>query len=109
MRLPRMTTRRWMVAVSIVAVGLGAWILITRSRSYADLAAWHADRENEVRRVAEAFEGGQFDADIWRDALALARRSRRLIAYHSALRRKYVLASRRPWLPVEPDPPKPSP
>jgi hypothetical protein len=70
MRLPRMTTRRWLVAVAIVAVGVGAWRLIMRSRSYAALAAFHADSEKECRRIAEAFEGGRFDADIWRDAIA---------------------------------------
>jgi hypothetical protein len=52
-----MTTRRWMVAVGIVAVIVAAGILTRRSRSYAALAAFHADRENECRRIVEAFEG----------------------------------------------------
>ena len=29
--------------------------------------------------------------------------------YHGAMRRKYERAARYPWLPVEPDPPEPSP
>jgi hypothetical protein len=36
-----------------------------------------------------------------------ASRLERLTAYHSQLRRKYEDAARRPWLPVEPDPPSP--
>jgi hypothetical protein len=31
----------------------------------------------------------------------------RAIAYHAAMQRKYEDAARRPWLPVEPDPPEP--
>jgi hypothetical protein len=107
MRLPRMTTRRWMVAVAIVAVGIGTWMLIERSRSYAALGSLHAESEKECRRIVEAFEGSRFDPVIWGEALALVRRSRKLLPYHAALRRKYERASRRPWLPVEPDPPEP--
>jgi hypothetical protein len=107
MRLPRMTTRRWMIAVAIVAIGFGALILVHRSRSYAALAALHADAENECRRIVEAAEGFALDAPIWRGWVTNARRSRRLLPYHAALRRKYDLASRRPWFAVEPDPPQP--
>jgi hypothetical protein len=107
MRLPRMTTRRWMVVVVIVAVVLGAGMLIQRSRSYASLASVHAESEKECWRIVQAFEGSRFDPVIWREALVHVRRSRRLFPYHAALRRKYELASRRPWLPVEADPPEP--
>jgi hypothetical protein len=105
MRLPWMTTRRWMAAV--VAVSLCAWMLIIRSRSFAALAVSHAEGEKESRRIVEASEGMRFDPTIWKDWIAYARRSRRLLLYHAALRRKYELASRRPWLSVEPDPPEP--
>jgi hypothetical protein len=102
-----MTMRRWMVAVAIVAVGFGTWILLKRSRSYAALGAFHAESEKECRRIVEAYEGSRFDAAIWKDWIAHVRRSRRLLPYHAALRRKYELAARRPWLPVESDPPEP--
>jgi len=36
-----------------------------------------------------------------------ATRMERAIAYHAAMQRKYEDAARRPWLPVEPDPPPP--
>ena len=32
-RIPRMTTRRWMVVVAVVAIGFALWILGVRSRS----------------------------------------------------------------------------
>ena len=36
-----------------------------------------------------------------------AQYNKRRLAYHTALRRKYMAAAARPWLPIEPDPPKP--
>src|SRR5262245_46523651 len=109
MRLSRMTTRQWMIAVAVVAVGVGAGMLIVRSRSYAALAALHAESEKECRRIVEADEGNRLDPAIWKDWIAYARRGRTRLLYHAALRRKYERASRRPWLPVEPDPPEPDP
>jgi hypothetical protein len=102
-----MTTRRWMIAVAVVAIGVGAWMLIMRSRSYAALATLYAESEKECRRIVEADEGNRLDAAIWKDWITYARRSRRLLLHHAALRRKYELASRQPWLPVVPDPPAP--
>jgi hypothetical protein len=107
MRLPRMTTRRWMIVVAITAVGFGTGLLIERSRSYAALCALHTDGEKECRRIVEAFEGNHLDPAIWRDAITFARRCRRLLPYHAALKRKYQRAARCPWLPVEPDLPMP--
>ena len=105
--LPRMTTRRWMIAVAIVGVGIGAGMLLVRSRRYAAVAAFHAQGEAECWRIIAADEGNRLDTAIWKDWLAYARRSRKLFLYHAALRRKYEWAARRPWLPVEPDPPEP--
>jgi hypothetical protein len=96
-----------MVAVEIVAVGFGTWMLIKKSRSYAALGAFHAQSEKECWRIVEAYEGSRLDAAIWEDFIAYVQRSRRLLPYHAALRRKYELASRHPWLPVEPDSPEP--
>jgi hypothetical protein len=36
-----------------------------------------------------------------------APRIEKVIAYHAAMQRKYEDATRRPWLPVAPDPPEP--
>ncbi len=70
MRLPRMTTRRWMIAVAVVAVVVGASMVIVRSRSYAALAAFHDESEKECWRIVEADEGNRFDAATWNDWIA---------------------------------------
>ncbi len=102
MRLPRMTTRRWMVAVAVVAVGVGALMFIVRSRSYSALAGLHAESDKECRRIVEADDGNRLDTAIWKDWIAYARRSRRLLLYHATLRRKYERASRGPGFPSSP-------
>ena len=72
----------------------------------AALAALHADGENECRRIVEAAEGIPLGL-LSGGTGPPTRRSRRLPPYHAVLRRKYDLASRRPWFAVEPDPPQP--
>ena len=85
MRLPRprFTVRRLMVAVAIVATVMAPGAILWR-RS-ADLA--RRGREHD-RRAAECA-------------------STYLSGYHERLAEKYATAARRPWLPVEPDPPEP--
>jgi hypothetical protein len=84
MRLPRMTTRRWMVAVAVAAVLMGASHL-----------AWL----NWVYQVAALTHGVEEEA-------ADAAMNRKTAEYHAALRRKYEHAARYPWLPVKADPPE---
>jgi hypothetical protein len=83
MRLPRMTTRRWMVAVAVAAVlsALGGE-LWRRSVAYSALADRYFGR-----------------AAIWSDTKKIDR--------DMALSDRYRRAARYPWLPVEPDPPEP--
>jgi hypothetical protein len=108
MRLPRMTTRGWMVAVAIVATGLWVSVLGARSYSYANRGGHHSLMEFHNRWIIEEYEAGRLFYSGPADQLARrADRCRRLIAYHATLRGKYELASRRPWLPVEPDTPEP--
>ena len=57
--IPRMTTRRWMVAVAVVAIGLTMWILVARSGSYAIHANYHGTREAKIRWIVEDYEAGQ--------------------------------------------------
>ncbi len=137
MRLLRMTTRRWMVVIAIVAIAFGAAIMRERSVAYrgkanryaleeAKVRTWgkHADQMTAVRkkelRDLEAFAegyGGRFRAD-WKPLIDPAIRSvslaseeaekcLRWAAHWGALRVKYERAARRPWLPLEPDPPRP--
>jgi hypothetical protein len=87
MRLPRMTTRRWMIAVAILAFLFGMADRSRRFSAIADLYDGHSEASvktpDERRRLA-----------LWN-------------AYNRAVCRKYRRAARHPWLPVEPDPPEP--
>jgi hypothetical protein len=87
MRLTRMTTRRWMVAVAVVAIFFG---LAERSRRFSEIADLH---------------DGQSEASV--TTPEERNRLTRWNAYNRAMCRKYRRAARYPWLPVEPDPPRP--
>jgi hypothetical protein len=87
MRLPRMTTRRWTIAVAVVALLLGAYVTWHRAVHFIRLAALHAAEAQMIRSSPSD--------------------DPRLADYHEGLARKYERASARPWLLVDPDPPEP--
>jgi hypothetical protein len=96
MRLPRMTTRRWMIDVVVVAMLVG-WIvgaewLRRRRDEFLSRARWHSE-------IVATWNAS------WRPAPSGA--TLRLMAHHGSLASKYRYAVRYPWLPVEPDPPAP--
>ncbi len=93
MRLPRMTTRRWMIAVAFVAAMMGWFALQRRAEQFQRLAASHG-------REAEVFRN---DMDMGISDPALIKR----LDYHEEMRRKYDRGVLYPWLLVAPDPPKP--
>jgi hypothetical protein len=103
MRLPRMTTRRWMLAVAVVALLMGI--------------VGEAIRELRLaRRYGEFARGYRFGLDLNRgERVAIpggfiqSAGSPRLADYYAEMYWKYERASRYPWLPVEPDPPPPEP
>jgi hypothetical protein len=109
MRLPRMTTRRWMVAVAVAAIGLGAWVLVVRSREYAVQAGNHGHHEAMCWLTIHAYEADPRSVTVSgpKPVEAIIDQSRRRAGYYAALKRKYEQAAHRPWLPVEPDPPPP--
>jgi hypothetical protein len=85
MRLPRMTTRRWMVVVVVASLLLGAFVTWRRAAHYMRLAAVHEHWAHLLRSTT----GPSADpkgAD-----------------HHERLARKYQRAAARPWLPIEPD------
>ena len=55
MRLPRMTKRRWMIAVAALSVALGGYREATRLKRIRDeylmRAAWHNAEETDYRRL----------------------------------------------------------
>jgi hypothetical protein len=127
MRLPRMTTRLWMLVVVAAILFLPlflaiAWFLSpeqVRLRALIDdynvRAEHHAALEREASRLSEISETSH--AIVMRHGHAthapvaqrpeLVPRYLELAKYYGALRRKYEEAALHPRLPVEPDPPQP--
>lgn len=138
LRWPRITTRRLMVLVAVAALALGAEMTRRRGEAFAEKAAEHAKAERAHRALAdsqdyaaarsrreseqEAAERAKVspnderhpegaDGALMQRAAMLAEEAkytREHAAFHEKLINKYQHAARYPWLPVEPDPPKPS-
>jgi hypothetical protein len=113
MRLPRMTTRRWMIAVVAIGLIIGAGVLLKQRRDYF-LALVQSHQKEVASSTARGnalksrFAGtpGMTVEEITR----LRGDYDRMVAradHHASLARKYEEAARHPWLPVEPDPPEP--
>ena len=137
MRLPRMTTRQWMMVVAEVGLLMGGQVgglrlmrsrevLLLHYRHHMRVLDWCAVQESAVRdssriydTITDLLEGRRGGLDM---QLGLVTRSRplfdadrptvarlhRITAYHTARARKYRWAANYPWLTVEPDPPKPN-
>ena len=111
MRLPRITTRRWMVAMAIAAVVLGAERMWQR---WAALRRRAADHEATSSVLALIRYRGEYPyCSLGIHDIPLVYNSEKAsihaacVLYHTRMLRKYRLAMLRPWLPVEPDPPGP--
>ncbi len=132
MPFPRMTTRRWMIAVAVVALalwtGITARTLYWNHARYREAAArwedmvrmnvavlqdaqWHWGIEQETMKRSPdlvALHGGREGQEtrirFWADE---ARRSERFGAYCKRMRLQYEHAARYPLPPVPPDPPPP--
>ena len=102
MRLPRMTTRRWMIAVAILAVGL-ATVAHHRGLGLRQRAAYHETIELEAATVGELALAAR-----WPKAAAQVRANAATRDRHARLKEKYWRAARYPWLPVGADPPEPA-
>ena len=90
MQFPRMTTRRWMVAVLITSVFLGGLVMLRRSAHFMRLAVLHEHTAHHLRSQT----GPSADPQG--------------VDHNERLARKYQRAAARPWLPVEPEPPEPN-
>jgi hypothetical protein len=100
MRLPRMTTRRWMIAVAVVALltGMAIELRLRRVRFHA-MAAHYRDKEFNPQFP--------YISITYKEWESLNRRWPSLRPHYVAMRKKYEFAERYPWLPVAPDPPEP--
>jgi hypothetical protein len=107
MRFPRMTIRRWMITVVVVAVAarcetLRHWWIHDRPFVELDRAIHAHEHAIEEQR----YRGVDVPTCFGPSMSAYARNPRRA-AHHARLKNKWQLAAARPWLPVEPDPPMP--
>jgi hypothetical protein len=121
---PRFTVRRLMIAVLIVAVGIGG------TREYQRLREVSREYNLRALRVGglEAFfrKGAALSHEEWaagrKETDRLGRESGwlvgyypepelcwRYIPYYETRRRNYERAARYPWLPVRPEPAPPAP
>ena len=98
MQLPRMTTRRWMVAIAIVGLVLGGAIGEYRLKRRRDAFLDRARNEEWWVQTHTGQLSGQMGSPS--EGLLLE-----AIDYEAAMVRKYERAARFPWLPVERDPP----
>jgi hypothetical protein len=118
-----MTTRRWMIAVTVVGSVLGMAEMIREGGRLRERAAFHAREERQAidvlarpgvlkeaaanmvhERHRSGFGGARFEEtnNLFDEMLAYWQR---LADYHGAMRRKYARAARNPWFRVEPEPP----
>jgi hypothetical protein len=123
----RFTVRRLMIAVAVVAILIGVGLeggrLYQRFHKYSRLASKHGFYEEcllgfanasgmmaeEYRLSAMRRSEGESDntADLQIEWLTDERRFRRLAEYQAGIKAKFEAAKWRPWLDVEPDPPRP--
>ncbi len=109
MKFPRMTIRRAMIALAILAVPLSflSGEMLSRRETYLGDTAYHARREAEERRNLTGFglarHAGTADANS-SSIVKMERASRLRVTYHADLKRKYQKAAAYPWVSVPPDP-----
>ena len=117
MRLPRMTTRRWLVAVAAIVLLIGLLIgggrLLKQRRDYFLLLAQSHQKEvtsSTARGEALKSRFGGTSGMAIEEIMRLHRDYDRMMDradHHASLARKYERAACYPWLPVESDPPPP--
>jgi hypothetical protein len=97
MRLPRMTTRQWMVAVVLAALILKAGRLLSLSAAYREKARPYVVEMLGARPILMGPHGSH----------SPPYRPSPHTRWAEKMGEKYLRAARFPWLPVEPDPPEP--
>lgn len=111
--MPRLTIRRIMLLVAILAVLMASGILTSRlwalSARYRHRANASLEEVRLLRENLKAYDAGTVvgrnitQAEVDRLAVWF----RKLLPYHEARARKYDYAARHPWIAVPPDPPQP--
>jgi hypothetical protein len=88
-----------MIAVAVVAIPIG--VMAERRSKFQRLAERHFELAG-IPTTDEVPSGGMLIVGSDGQPVTSAR-----FEWHFALFEKYERAARRPWLPVEPDPPEP--
>lgn len=113
MKLPRMTTRRWVVAVFLIAMSLG---VLQRRFHFQRIAADHRAAIVALSKgtaITYLPNGQRRSLDVWfaDDRILLSKeavaRQRSTSDWHVTLAETYERAARYPWLPVRPGSPGP--
>jgi hypothetical protein len=119
MRLPRMTTRRWMIGVALLCAVLGLVLTVMRdaqARRYrvkAGVAAWMERRCREIDAmdpVARARAAEEETKDPFRHDppyFSDPEWNRKMIGFWQEMKDRYSYAADHPWLAVPPDRPNP--
>lgn len=108
MQFPRMTTRRWMVAIALAASLLAVGVTLYRRSVYFESLA--DDHESQSGIALFAIDPLPRRDGILPTAHLVIDGVEYLDAeadWHGRLAAKYRRAARYPWLPVEPDSPAP--
>ncbi len=105
MRRPRMTTRRWMIAVAVVGLAL---TLEVAARRLIDLRSAYEVRAGQYWFANLAYDDPpDYDDPQTPEEIRRMEHREAMRWYNYELYEKYTQASKRPWLPVEPDTPEP--
>jgi hypothetical protein len=121
MRLPRLTTRRLMVIVAVIAVALTLDKMARRVQFCQSRAAYHDWQERESRVSAKydpkvtgpqtlvTDDGGTWslDASCYTDMVKRRPVAFRLAQWHATVKGRYLRAKRRPWQTIPNYPPQP--
>lgn len=97
MRMPRVTIRRAMLLVVIIAMALA---VVARRSRFLELSEYHRAHAGTPTAITESSRTyfAVEHADGTRDFISSRRHW-----WHVSLQEKYERAARYPWLPVEPD------
>jgi hypothetical protein len=110
-RFPRMTTRRWMIAVSVVGLLLGSGLWGERlnrlSQAYRVKSVTHARQETLHRRELALLRRIE-RKDPTGSTMRTIALQEALIDHHVSWARRYKHAAQRPWEFIPPEPPPPT-
>src|ERR1700730_7617527 len=104
----RMTTRRWMIVLAVVAFGLGGMNLWQRRRVYQ--RGYEIYNYRVIKRIWSIEDAQTLcmkNPHLKTFCLEWITEERQAVEYLARLKKKYEYAASHPWITVPPDPPEP--